>query len=75
MSIFFSSKTFELANIDWEDIGFGLIPTDYMYVMKCDGSGNFTKGQLQRFGNIEMSPSAGVLNYGQVIYLSIYSRL
>ncbi|KAI4374369.1 hypothetical protein MLD38_012373 [Melastoma candidum] len=62
------SEPSELADIDWEDLGFGLIPTDYMYVMKSDGSGNFTKGKLQRFGNIEMSPSAGVLNYGQGLF-------
>ncbi|KAI4341644.1 hypothetical protein MLD38_026342 [Melastoma candidum] len=63
-----SNESFELADIDWEGLGFGLIPTDYMYVMKCDGSGNFTNGKLQQFGNIELSPSAGVLNYGQGLF-------
>lgn len=42
------------------------MPTDYMYIMKCSQGEMFSKGELQRFGNIEMSPSAGVLNYGQV---------
>lgn len=60
----------ELADIDWDNIGFGLKPTDYMYVMKCNIDGDFSKGELQRYGNIEVSPSAGVLNYGQVCFLS-----
>ncbi|KAL9244113.1 hypothetical protein vseg_017921 [Gypsophila vaccaria] len=58
----------ENTNIDWDRIGFGLTPTDYMYVMKCSKDDNFTEGQLNRFGNIELSPSAGVLNYGQGIF-------
>ena len=60
----------EVADIDWDNIGFGLKPTDYMYVMKCNLDGEFSKGELQRFGNIEVSPSAGVLNYGQVFVSS-----
>lgn len=44
------------------------MPTDYMYSMKCSQGENFSKGELQRFGNIELSPSAGILNYGQVSF-------
>ncbi|XP_058080807.1 branched-chain amino acid aminotransferase 2, chloroplastic-like isoform X4 [Magnolia sinica] len=53
------------ANVNWEELGFGIVPTDYMYVMKCSKEDRFSEGKLNRFGNIEMSPSAGVLNYGQ----------
>jgi branched-chain amino acid aminotransferase len=60
------SETTELADIDWDNLGFSFLPTDYMYTMKCARGGEFSKGELQRFGNIEMNPSAGVLNYGQV---------
>ncbi|KAJ4714662.1 Branched-chain-amino-acid aminotransferase [Melia azedarach] len=63
----FSEKS-ELADIDWDNLGFGLLPTDYMYVAKCLRDGVFSKGELQRFGNIELSPSAGVLNYGQGLF-------
>lgn len=56
----------ERADVDWDNLGFNLTPTDYMYVMKCAKEGHFEQGQLNRFGNIELSPSAGVLNYGQV---------
>ncbi|XP_070052043.1 branched-chain amino acid aminotransferase 2, chloroplastic [Nicotiana tabacum] len=63
-----SNITSELADIDWDNLGFGFMPTDYMYVMKCSQGENFSKGELQRFGNIELSPSAGILNYGQGLF-------
>ncbi|GER39616.1 branched-chain-amino-acid aminotransferase [Striga asiatica] len=63
-----SSVDLELANIDWDNLGFGIVPTDYMYVMKCSNVEAFSKGELQRFGNIELSPSAGILNYGQGLF-------
>ncbi|KMZ64991.1 Branched-chain-amino-acid transaminase [Zostera marina] len=58
----------EVLDINWDDLGFGLTATDYMYVTKCSEHGMFKKGELQRFGNIEMNPSAGVLNYGQGLF-------
>ncbi|CAK9184115.1 unnamed protein product [Ilex paraguariensis] len=63
-----SNATVELADIDWDNLGFGLNPADYMFIMKCSQDENFSKGKLQRFGNIELSPSAGVLNYGQGLF-------
>ncbi|WVZ10806.1 hypothetical protein V8G54_015336 [Vigna mungo] len=62
------SETVDLADIEWDNLGFGLQPTDYMYVMKCAQGGTFSKGELQRFGNIELNPSAGILNYGQGLF-------
>nr|XP_004501489.1 branched-chain-amino-acid aminotransferase 2, chloroplastic isoform X1 [Cicer arietinum] len=58
----------EYANVDWDNLGFGLMPTDFMYVTKCSTGQNFGHGQLDRYGNIELSPSAGVLNYGQGLF-------
>ncbi|KAL0431452.1 UNVERIFIED_CONTAM: Branched-chain amino acid aminotransferase 2, chloroplastic [Sesamum radiatum] len=55
-------------NIDWDNLGFRLTTTDYMYIMKCSQGEIFSKGKLQRFGNIELSPCAGVLNYGQGLF-------
>ncbi|GFY85988.1 branched-chain amino acid transaminase 2 [Actinidia rufa] len=55
----------ECGEIDWDNLGFGIKPTDYMYVTKCTDDGLFEQGQLNRYGNIELNPSAGVLNYGQ----------
>ncbi|KAG8654838.1 hypothetical protein MANES_05G184600v8 [Manihot esculenta] len=58
----------EFANVDWDNLGFGIMPTDYMFTMRCSKDGCFEQGQLTRYGNIELSPSAGVLNYGQGLY-------
>ncbi|KAH1124230.1 hypothetical protein GLYMA_06G050100v4 [Glycine max] len=58
----------EYADVDWDSLGFGLMPTDYMYITKCCEGQNFGQGQLSRYGNIELSPSAGVLNYGQGLF-------
>lgn len=58
----------ELPNICWDDLGFGLVETDYMYITKCSKGDGFSKGELKKFGNIELSPSAGVLNYGQGLF-------
>ncbi|CAN8311889.1 unnamed protein product [Cochlearia groenlandica] len=58
----------EYVDMDWDKLSFGLSPADYMYVMKCSKNGEFIKGELSPYGNIQLSPSAGVLNYGQAIY-------
>ncbi|MCD9560853.1 Branched-chain-amino-acid aminotransferase, mitochondrial [Datura stramonium] len=50
---------------DWDNLGFKLIHTDYMFMSTSSQDGNFQKGKLNPYGNIELSPSAGVLNYGQ----------
>ncbi|CAN0921980.1 Branched-chain-amino-acid aminotransferase 2, chloroplastic [Linum grandiflorum] len=56
------------ANKNWDKLGFSLVTTDYMYVMKCGKDGNFAQGALNPYGNIELSPCAGVLNYGQGLF-------
>ncbi|KAJ8645400.1 hypothetical protein MRB53_007148 [Persea americana] len=61
-------EAIEFADINWDSLGFGLMPTDYMFMMKCSQDGKFTKGELQRYGNIELSPASGVLNYGQGLF-------
>lgn len=51
---------------NWDELKFSFTPTDYMYVMKCSsGESAFSQGHLTRYGNVELSPSSGVLNYGQ----------
>ncbi|PKA49686.1 Branched-chain-amino-acid aminotransferase 5, chloroplastic [Apostasia shenzhenica] len=58
----------EYANVNWDELGFRFMPTDYMYSMKCSLGDEFSQGKLNRYGNIELSPSAGVLNYGQGLF-------
>lgn len=55
-------------DVNWEEMGFSLIPTDYMYVMKCAIGENFPQGSLIPYGNIELSPCSGILNYGQGLF-------
>lgn len=54
------------ADINWEGLSFSLTQTDYMHVMKCTKGEKFSQGSLIRYGNIEISPAAGIINYGQV---------
>nr|CAD1844815.1 unnamed protein product [Ananas comosus var. bracteatus] len=61
-------ETSGTVDLDWDNLGFGLVPTDFMYVMKCSSDGKFTGGELKHFGPIELSPSSGVLNYGQGLF-------
>ncbi|XP_073105478.1 branched-chain amino acid aminotransferase 2, chloroplastic isoform X2 [Elaeis guineensis] len=58
----------DIIDLNWENIGFGLVPTDYMYIMKSSEDGTFAKGELQHFGPIELNPASGVLNYGQGLF-------
>ncbi|XP_077233952.1 branched-chain amino acid aminotransferase 2, chloroplastic-like [Tasmannia lanceolata] len=58
----------DLANVNWDELEFSLVPTDYMYVMKCSRDENFSQGELNRYGNIELSPASGVLNYAQGLF-------
>lgn len=52
--------------MNWDTLGFALMPTDYMYTMKCGKDEDFEQGRLVEFGGIQLSPASGVLNYGQV---------
>ncbi|KAL6652240.1 hypothetical protein ACP70R_011165 [Stipagrostis hirtigluma subsp. patula] len=55
----------DLVDFNWETLGFQLVPTDFMYVMRCSSDGMFNKGELVPYGPIELNPAAAVLNYGQ----------
>lgn len=58
----------EGSDVDWDKLGFGVVQTDYMYVMKCTWADKFSCGEINRYGNIEMNPASGVLNYGQGLF-------
>eukprot|EP00218_Dolichomastix_sp_CCMP3274_P013772 CAMPEP_0170143452 /NCGR_PEP_ID=MMETSP0033_2-20121228/11000_1 /TAXON_ID=195969 /ORGANISM="Dolichomastix tenuilepis, Strain CCMP3274" /LENGTH=380 /DNA_ID=CAMNT_0010379899 /DNA_START=96 /DNA_END=1238 /DNA_ORIENTATION=+ len=55
-------------DIDWDNLGFGLTATNSMWVSKCGSGEEWGTGGLEPFGDITMSPSAAVLNYGQGIF-------
>ena len=60
-------------DINWEELGFNIVNTKSMYFSKCRYDGNWQDGNLIPFGNIELSPAAGVLNYGQGVFEGIKS--
>ncbi|KAF9613787.1 hypothetical protein IFM89_011511 [Coptis chinensis] len=64
----------DYADVNWDELGFSLMPTDYMYTMKCSKDERFSHGELNRYGNIELSPSSGVLNYGQFLLFSCLNQ-
>ncbi|KAI3957080.1 hypothetical protein MKX01_004371 [Papaver californicum] len=65
----FDDDEVEYADVKWDELGFGLVETDFMYIMKCSKEEEiFTRGELNPYGNIEMSPCSGVINYGQGLF-------
>lgn len=53
-----------LKNLDWENIGFGYIKTDYRYVSDYK-DGKWDDGRITEDSTIVMSEDAGVLHYAQ----------
>ena len=57
----------EKKNIDWENIGFGYIPTDKRFVANYK-DGAWDEGALTEDPNIVMNECAGVLQYAQTVF-------
>ena len=57
----------EKKNIDWGNIGFGYVQTDYRYVSTYQ-NGAWDDGQLTTDPNITMSECACVLQYAQTCF-------
>ncbi|MDA0715442.1 MAG: branched-chain amino acid aminotransferase [archaeon] len=55
-------------DIDWDSLTFSMTPTDFMYMTTIQGDEPWKPGQIIPFGPIQMSPAAGVLNYGQGLF-------
>ena len=54
-----------MKKIDWDSLGFDVIETKSMFKATCKQGETWQKGSLVPYGKIELSPAAGVLNYGQ----------
>jgi hypothetical protein len=55
----------------WDELGskpWGSIETDFMFVAKCNAGGEWDKGEILPYGDLKVSPRAGVINYGQGIF-------
>ena len=54
-----------MEKIDWDNLGFNVVETHSMYKASCRIGEEWKLGGLIPYGTIELSPAAGVLNYGQ----------
>lgn len=57
----------EKKNIDWSNLGFGYVQTDYRYVSNFT-RGAWDEGTLTQDANIVLNECAGVLQYAQTIF-------
>ena len=58
------NKERSMKNLDWDNLSFSLNPTRSMYIATCDEKGDWEKGRLVPYGDVQISPASGVLNYG-----------
>jgi len=56
------------VSIDWDALTFSFTPTDVMYTATCKLGEEWEPGALEPYGDITISPAAGVLNYGQGLF-------
>ena len=54
--------------IDWDSLTFSLTETDTMYLTETTQTEPWMPGELRPYGNMTISPAAGVLNYGQGLF-------
>jgi len=54
-----------MINIQWDKLGFDVVPTKSMFKATCSQNETWKNGSIIPYGNIELSPAANVLNYGQ----------
>ncbi len=54
--------------IDWDSLTFSLTPTDTMYITETGIDEPWKPGNLVPYGDMKISPAAGVLNYGQGLF-------
>ncbi len=56
------------SKIDFDNLSFSIMPADTMFLGRCKAEGIWDKGAYLPYGNISISPAAGVLNYGQGLF-------
>ena len=60
--------TLKKQQIDWDGLGFEALPTRSMWKGECSTGEEWTDGNLVPYGEINLSPAACVLNYGQGVF-------
>ena len=56
------------APVDWDSLTFSMTETDFMYIAKTSIDEPWVPGEMRPYGNISISPAAGVINYGQGLF-------
>jgi branched-chain amino acid aminotransferase len=57
----------QLSTVDWENLPFGKIFADHMFVMEY-ANGAWQQGEILPFGPIDMHPAMSAIHYGQSIF-------
>ncbi len=65
---FAKAAAFKEKPVDETTLGFGLSFTDYMLVMPYDEGQDWHDPEIRPYGNIELSPAAMCLHYGQTVF-------
>ena len=55
-------------SLNWDDLGFDVVETKSMFQAIHSENGQWSNGELIPYGPIQLSPAAGVLNYGQGVF-------
>ena len=61
------TRALEKKNIEWSNLGFGYMPTDYRYVSNFK-DGKWDDGALITDPNVTINECAGVLQYAQTVF-------
>ena len=56
-----------LAQVDWDNLPFGRIFSDHMFIMEY-ADGEWQQGKIMPFQPISMHPAMSALHYGQSIF-------
>ena len=59
------------SSVDWDNLTFSFTETDRMYIATCKLGEEWEPGIMQDFQDLKLSPAAGVINYGQGLFLSL----
>ena len=58
----------KLKPSDENNLGFGTIFTDHMFIMEYNGDKGWENARIEKFHDILVSPAANVFHYGQEIF-------
>ena len=61
------TKLSRLSEVDFNNLPFGRIFADHMFVMDYH-NGQWQQGTILPFGNLELSPATSALHYGQAFF-------